>query len=874
MHLNEVINYFQGIKKLTNNSYQVKCPVHNDDKASLTITEEDNKILMYCHAGCSTENILQAIGLVEKDLFNNIKKEKAKIVAEYIYTDEEYNPLYKVVRFEPKNFMQSKWENGKWIWKMQNVRYVLYNLPNVIDSDYVFFVEGEKDANNLNSIGLVATTTVSGAASFNKRAKEYIEFLKDKKIYIIPDNDDAGRKYAEDVEKAIKPVAKTVKILDLSLEISDLKEKQDISDVLLKFGPEKTKEILKSLINSDKKEEKVEEEFELDEENIFSITLFEQLYRYEVNDLEKYFDLYNKIKTFCTKNRITGFDKSYKKYKDTKENITKKEFSGNNMLLAFPNLDGVVYNTNKYELNEDNFIYEVIPDIGKILVCYHPILPIEKFKNLEDGTEKIKIGFYKNDEWHYMIVEKSLISSSQSIVKLSDFGISVTSENAKHLVKYLAEIENLNKDLIKTNISTSKLGWIGDDVLMPYSDQYEFDNDKDVPDVVEKFGESGKLEDWIEFFKERRKYNSISRIVMAGAVASILLKRIKQSGFTLHIWGTSEYGKTVACMVGQSIFGNPEQNAGKGIGINFNFTSAGLEYRLGAYNNIPLFINEMQHQKDAKDYDKILFLVAEGKGKSKSTKNGGIARDNYWNNIVITNGEKNIIKTNSNAGAYNRCISLEIKSHSYENLNEVADFTKENYGTVIREILKHINDYDCKAIFKGFLEQLKDVDTTDKQKILVAELMLGDKILTDIIFKDEYYIKLEDLQESLVSKTQIAVEERALEVIKDWYVSEKRHFFECKEDENEERIELYGKKMQDGYVAFIPSIIRDKLNSNGFDYMEVVNAWKRKNYLKCDKDRNTKNVRFGTNTIKCIVLDIRLKDTEDENEAELIEMPF
>ena len=58
--------------------------------------------------------------------------------------------------------------------------------------------------------------------------------------------------------------------------------------------------------------------------------------------------------------------------------------------------------------------------------------------------------------------------------------------------------------------------------------------------------------------------------------------------------GQSEYGKTVACMVGQSIFGNPSQTDNKGIGINFNFTNVGLEYKLNAYNNIPLFINEIK----------------------------------------------------------------------------------------------------------------------------------------------------------------------------------------------------------------------------------------------------------------------------------------
>ena len=118
-------------------------------------------------------------------------------------------------------------------------------------------------------------------------------------------------------------------------------------------------------------------------------------------------------------------------------------------------------------------------------------------------------------------------------------------------------------------------------------------------------------------------------------------------------------GKTVTCMVAQSIFGNPSQVGGKGIGINFNMTNAGLEYSLNLFNNIPLFINEMQHQKDAIDYDKLLFLISEGKGRTRATKSGGLMKENNWNNVVITNGEKDIIKDNSNAGAYNRCLSCD-----------------------------------------------------------------------------------------------------------------------------------------------------------------------------------------------------------------------
>lgn len=880
MHLNEIISRFNGVKSIGENSYQVQCPAHKDDKASLTISEEDGKILLYCHAGCDTKNILNAIGLQEKDLFNNPPKDsKPKIVKEYYYTDEDNKPLYKVIRYEPKSFVQAKYDNGKWVYKMTGVRYVLYNLHNVSKSDEIYFVEGEKDADNLNSIGLVATTTVSGASSFSKRAKEYCELLKGKTVFIIPDNDNPGYKYAEDISKALEGIAKSTKILKLVDEVPDLKEKGDISDVLQKYGKEKTLEILKKLKENEKNTQKiVENEINLDKNNIFSPELFEKLYKKELNDIDDFFRIYSEIKEFCRVNRITGFDKNYKLYKEAKKD--KYVYSPN--VIVFPEINNnSPYNSGRYEISSDNFIYEIVPNVGKILVSYQPVLPICRYVNVEDGLEKIKIAFLVNDEWRTLIVDKSTISSSQAIIKLSDLGLEVTSENSKALVKYLAEIENLNKDIIKVHKSVSRMGWFGKQ-LLPYSNSLEFDNEKDIPKLREKFGESGKLEDWVEFYKERRKFNPISRIVMAAAVSSILLDRIKQTGFTLHIWGESEYGKTVACMVGQSIFGNPSQNDGKGIGINFNFTNVGLEYRLNLYNNIPLFVNEMQHQKDAKDYDKILFLVSEGKGKTRSTKIGGLAKENSWNNIVITNGEKNIMKSNSNAGAYNRCLSYEITKYSFKDLPGAADFAKENYGTPIREILKRLDEFDCKKLFNDYLKGINNDLTTNKQKILEAIILLGDKIVTDVLFKDGYYLSLEDIEKGVTNKKEIAVEERAFEYIKDWFVSEKRHFLSLdsrlETEEDTMRVEIYGKMTEDNYVAFIPTILKKKLEDGGFDYNEVLNAWRRKEYLKHSSNRNTISVRINGSVARCVLLNLNYNEDDEieetNNDIQEDELPF
>lgn len=575
--------------------------------------------------------------------------------------------------------------------------------------------------------------------------------------------------------------------------------------------------------------------------------------------------LYNEIMTVCQQKRFTGFKASYKQYKDAQNN----QFISDSNFITFNGLNDKAYATNRYEMTPDGTLFEVIPNVGKILVCYHPIVPVERYKNLEDGSEKIKLAYYIDKKWSEIVVDKSLVSSPQKIIELSNLGIAVTSENAKYLIKYLSEIENLNRDKIDVNFSVSRLGWFEGN-LVPYEGNFEIDNKQNLPNVQDKFSQAGELKDWVEFFKERRKHNTVSRIVMASAVSSILLKDLKQCGFTVHVYGESEYGKTVASMVAQSMFGNPSQTEGKGIGINFNMTNVGLEYSLNAYNNIPLFINEMQHQKDAVDYDKLLFLISEGRGRTRAVKTGGLSRENNWNNVAITNGEKNIIKENSNAGAYNRCLACELTDYSFEDLSEVADFVKENYGTVVREILKHLTDYNLKGIYKEKLASADILPTTNKQKIIIALILTGDKILTDTIFKDEYYLNIKDFEINTTRKSDIVVEERAYEIVMDWYTSNKRHFLNTDERLQEElKVDIYGKEMQGGFLAIIPSVLKKVLEDNGYDKMEVLKAWKRKNYISYSENKNTKPVKINGVLRKCVVLDttrdIDFEDFDEEN---------
>ena len=79
----------------------------------------------------------------------------------------------------------------------------LYNIPNIVASEKVIWVEGEKCADALNEIGYTATCTMGGAGMLSRKSASRFDFspLRDKELIIWGDNDNAGRKVAELVQE-------------------------------------------------------------------------------------------------------------------------------------------------------------------------------------------------------------------------------------------------------------------------------------------------------------------------------------------------------------------------------------------------------------------------------------------------------------------------------------------------------------------------------------------------------------------------------------------------------------------------------------------------------------------------------------------------
>jgi hypothetical protein len=227
-----ILSRFEQVRRV-GDEWAAQCPAHEDRKPSLSIRERDGKILLHCHAGCPVEAVCDAAGLKISDLFDDSLE--PQIVATYDYCDEQGALLYQVVRYEPKNFKQRRPNgNGGWVWNLKGVRRVLYRLADVLKAKSVLVVEGEKDCEMARKMGLLATCNAGGAGQWRE---DYAEWLRGKRIVIIADADEPGRRHALQVVASLAGQVESLKVIELpgAKDVSEWVEKGGTRETLVEM---------------------------------------------------------------------------------------------------------------------------------------------------------------------------------------------------------------------------------------------------------------------------------------------------------------------------------------------------------------------------------------------------------------------------------------------------------------------------------------------------------------------------------------------------------------------------------------------------------------------------------------------------------------
>ena len=472
-------------------------------------------------------------------------------------------------------------------------------------------------------------------------------------------------------------------------------------------------------------------------------------------------------------------------------------------------------------------------------ICKSPVVITKMLENLDEGTEKIELSFFRDNKWKNLIAPRSSAFNRNSIIKYADTGLPISSSSAVELVAYLIDYENENINIIPLVKSISRAGWINDNKLEFFPCKYNgniiFESETSELDAISQGTiPHGDFELWKKYAEITIK-NPFARFIIAASFASPILKLIDSRVFFVHIWHDSQSGKTAIIKFAVSVWGDPSKLMG-----SFNATSVGLERMAGALKHLPFGIDKLQVLNENKtSIEKIIYSLGNGFGRLRGNKTGGMQSILSWQNIMLTSGEQPINNESSNDGAITRVLELYGKPVEDTKLaHELHNISKTNYALAGREFMEFITkNINAKIAKEEYTKIINEIDFKCNSGISkahidsLAAVCLGDYYAGIAIFKKP---QKEAWTEAVILGVKILKNfkelqkpdtiKRAWNFVTGWIASNKNRF-------SPDSTPCYGKIEQEK-IYIIPNILKQSLEENGFNYAKVTRGFKDRNFIE------------------------------------------
>lgn len=587
----------------------------------------------------------------------------------------------------------------------------------------------------------------------------------------------------------------------------------------------------------------------------------------EVENCDNPFEKEQKITLLAEHAKSVGvknFKTLHAKYVKTVRNAAGKEYFENasNFTGQEMELNTGTWTANDYGIVRDGYQGQ------EEVACSHPIMPIMRMTNIDSGIEKLKLAFQRGGVWKNIVCDRKQVASQSSVINLADYGVSVTSENARYMVRYLNDVENLNYERIPERKSASRLGWIDGAGFSPYVEGLEFDGEDSFRTFFDSVRQKGSMAEWVDEMKRIRSAPNLApKIILAASFASTLVKPCNGLPFFVHLWGGTEVGKTVGLMLAASVWANPEM--GKFI-HTFNSTAVAQELSAGFVNSLPLILDELQIVKDKKDFDQMIYQLSEGVGRARGHKTGGLQRTETWANCIITSGEQPISSSSSGGGVVNRIIEIRCKDKLFEEPADLCKVIKSNYGHAGKAFISVLNEpnmiQNARYLQSTFFRKINQ-SSTEKQALAASLILTADFLINEYIFKDGQCISFEEMQQFLSDKDSVCQEKRAHEWLQGWIAQNRSKFISSG---REVVSECYG-RIDAGSVNIIRGVFNSACQNEGYNPSAFA-IWLRDNGLTdtSGTNRTDKKVRIDGSPCWCICLrtDVEFVEVPEDEQVE------
>ena len=544
-----------------------------------------------------------------------------------------------------------------------------------------------------------------------------------------------------------------------------------------------------------------------------------------------------------------------------------------------------------YRFKPEGILRYVTKSERFVTCCHTPVVVTKRF--ILQPTKKIQYEIsWRNhaDQWQFEIVDADFIADSRKVVQLANFGVGITSTDAKYLAAFLTELINFdgNKSIIPTQKIYSQIGWRDSkckQFILPTGGNLDGENyivKRGNYNYEEIFATQGNKKDWFENYLGLLMYGANIRLIFGAALVAPLVKPLNLMNAWLHIHGTSNNGKTLVTKAAVSVFGNPEL---KFLGRTLDASRANFQSVAVGLNDFPKYFDEMESlpKKAKEDLPNWIYNFSGGISGQRNKRNGEERETSFFSGTIFTTGESPLLSDNSKRGAFKRLLEIKLdKLSDDQTMRRYHKFFEKNFGhfgaawiQYITENLESLQkDFDALLDSKFQSDALDDYDATNLKVIFACQFALQ-KFFTGVLEKfnpEMPFVDLHtetDLQEilkSLPTISQIDDSERAWLALADFVNSHPKNFVQQIQptstgvsEVSAEGYETYGKIYRNGDVCFIPTqltkIVEDNLKFSSCK--KLLTEWNDNGKLKNNGKRCDTTQRLNgksTPVIYCLKL--------------------
>ena len=520
------------------------------------------------------------------------------------------------------------------------------------------------------------------------------------------------------------------------------------------------------------------------------------------------------------------------------------------------------------------------------MVCRTPIILTQRLKSIETGEEKIEVAFKRDGKWQTAIFPRSTVFTSRSIITLADLGCTVTSENAKYVVRFLEALESENIDVIEKAESTSTFGWQPGGRFLPgHAEGLVLDIDQSLRGWANAYHSNGSKDEWVKLMSPHRDRDKF-RFILASAFAAPLLRILSQRIFLVYNWGGSRGGKTAALKAALSAWGEPDR-----LMVNFNATQVALERMAAFYNDLPMGIDERQLAGNKQEnIEKIVYMLASGTGRARGSKAGGLQQLSTWRTVCLATGEEPLSTDTSQTGISTRVI--EVYGGPFDDEREASlmhQQTAVHYGHAGRVFMEHLMETDEREIVRLYKKASEEVLTASDSVagshvagiavVAIADLMIESWLFSEaeeeapvndngkhkFVYSEENYKRSLDMAKSIIGEQLVEgtqdVNENATQFLVDWILSNKAMF--------DERVvgTRFG-VIADGKAYVFPTLFNQTLSKAGYSPRKTLKYLAENKIIACPEDKTKSRYsvakRVDGKVCRMISFDLTLFTNDDQ----------